>query len=74
MSMNRNDTLAQLSTGLRRFENTTAGQFLQSDWAGVNCLNRKDIEYFKFHADKPTGLVARDCMGRSMARTIDPLV
>lgn len=73
MSMNRNDTLAQLSNGIRKFEGQTAAQVLASGWAGAKGLHAKDIQYFTLHGDKPTNVVAQACMGRSMARTIDPL-
>ena len=73
MSMNRNDALAQLSSGLRKFEGQTAAQVLASGWAGIKGLQTKDIEYFSLHGDKPVSIVAQACMGRSMARIIDPL-
>ena len=73
MSMNRNDTLAQLSSGIRKFEGHTAAQVLASGWAGIKGLHTKDVEYFTLHGDKPAKVVAQACMGRSMARTIDPL-
>jgi len=73
MSMNRNDALEQLSSGIRKFEGLTAGQVLASGWTGFCGLQAKDIDYFTMHADKPVSIVARVCLGRSMARTIDPL-
>lgn len=73
MSMNRNDALKQLATGLRKFEGFTAGQVLAAQWPGLGGLDAKDSQYFRLHADKPVAQVASACQGRSMARTIDPL-
>lgn len=73
MSMIRNDALAQLSNGLRKFDGQTAGQVLASGWAGLRGLPSKDVEYFTLHSGKPVELVARACMGRSLARLADPL-
>lgn len=74
MSMNRNDTLAQLSSGIRKFEGQTAAKVLASGWAGIKGLQTKDIEYFTIHGEKPVQVVARACMSRSMARISDPLL
>lgn len=73
MSMNRNDALAQLSSGLRKFQNFTAAQVLASGWSGLNGLQAKDLEYFTLHGAAPVTVVAQACQGRSMARTADPL-
>jgi hypothetical protein len=73
MSMNRNEALAQLSGGLRKFQNFTAAQVLASGWAGLNGLQSKDLAYFAQHGGKLATVVAKACQGRSMARTVDPL-
>lgn len=71
MSSNRNDALASLSAGIRKFDAFTAAQVLASGWGGLKGLHPQDIEYFKLHADKPVQTVARACMGRS--RGVAPL-
>ena len=73
MSMNRNDALAQLSSGLRKFQDFTAAQVLTSGWAGLHGLQAKDIEYFKLHGAKLATVVAQACKSRSMAQIADPL-
>lgn len=73
MSMNRNDALKQLTSGLRKFEGYTAAQVLAAEWPGLAGLNAKDVAYFKQHADKPVREVAQACQGRSLARIVDPL-
>ena len=40
----------------------------------VRGLAAADLAYFRLHADKPAKVVAQACHGRSLARTIDPLV
>lgn len=73
MSMNRNDALAQLSSGIRKFDGHTAAQVLDSGWAGIKGLHTKDVDYFTSHGEMPVNLVAQACMSRSMVRIIDPL-
>lgn len=73
MSMTRNDALSQLAAGLRKFEGFTAAQVLAAEWTGLKGLHSKDLAYFRQHGEKPAGEVAAGCLGRSMARTVDPL-
>ena len=74
MSANRNDILATLARGMRKFDGFSAGQLLSTGWSGLSGLCEKDIKYFMKHAEKPFEEVARGCQGRSSARSIDPLV
>jgi hypothetical protein len=73
MSMTRNDALTQLAAGLRKFDGFTAAQVLAAEWPGLNGLHAKDLTYFNDHGEKPVEDVARACLGRSLARTVDPL-
>ena len=73
MSMTRTDALTQLSS-IRKFEGLTAGELLATEWAGLRGLAAADLAYFRLHADKPAKVGAQACHGRSLARTIDPLV
>ena len=65
MSMNRNDALAQLAAGLRKFEGFTAGQVLAAEWPGLKGLHGADLDYFRKHAEKAVQTVAAGCMQRA---------
>jgi len=64
MSMNRNDTLAQLANGLRKFEGMTAAQILESGWNGLKGLQQADFAFFKANAEKSAKEVALACQSR----------
>lgn len=71
MSMNRNDALKTLAAGVRKFEGLTAGQLLDSGWAGLKGLHPADLEFFRAHSGRPYQAVASACQDR--ARLRDPL-
>lgn len=64
MSMNRNDALAQLANGLRKFEGMTAVQILDSGWNGLKGLQQADFAFFKANAEKQAKEVALACQSR----------
>lgn len=65
MSMTRDDALAQLARGLRKFSGYTAGQVLDAAWPGLLGLHAADLEFFEARRDQPAHLVAQACQGRS---------
>lgn len=65
MSMTREDALAQLTAGLRKFEGFTAGQVLESEWSGLKGLHPADLAFFRGRASQPAQEVARACQSRS---------
>ena len=67
MSMTRTDALTQLARGLQKFEGATAGQVLESGWAGLKGLHSKDLAFFRAHADEPVTAVASACHDRGEA-------
>lgn len=71
MSMNRNDALKTLSAGIQKFEGFTAGQLLDSDWAGLKGLHPADLKFFRTYSDRQYQAVASACQDRAKGR--DPL-
>lgn len=65
MSMTRDDALAQLASGLRKFDGYTVGQFLDAGWDGLHGLAPADLAFFEARRALPLQDVARSCMGRS---------
>lgn len=65
MSMNRNDALGQLASGLQKFEGHTAGQVLDAQWPGLKGLPAADLAFFEARRSLPVQEVARACQGRS---------
>ena len=65
MSMNRNDTLAQLANGVRKFGGMTAAQLLESGWNGLKGLQQSDLAFFKANGEKSAKEVALACQSRS---------
>ena len=65
--MNRNDTLSQLSKGIRKFEGFTSNQVLELNWSGLRGLHKKDLIFFSANGGKPASEVANLCMARSLS-------
>ena len=65
MSMNRNDALAQLASGLQKFDGRTAGQVLDVQWPGLKGLPAADLAFFEARRSLPVQEVAAACQGRS---------
>ena len=64
MSMNRNDALAQLANGIRKFEGVTAAQLLESCWNGLKGFQQADFDFFKANGEKSAKDVALACQSR----------
>ena len=65
MSMNRNDALAQLANGIRKFDGMTAAQILDSGWSGLKGFQQADFDFFKANGEKSAKEVALACQSRS---------
>lgn len=65
MSMNRNDALHQLASGLQKFEGHTSGQVLDAKWPGLKGLAAADLAFFEARRSLPVQEVASACQCRS---------
>ena len=65
MSMNRNDALAQLANGIRKFDGMKAAQILEAGWNGLKGLQQADLAFFKANGEKSAKEVALACQSRS---------